>query len=54
VDAPFGLARGLSEGGEETFAVRVVVVDFLATIEAQLARLEEEMVSTSRTVNSEN
>ena len=34
MDAPFGLARGLGEGGEETFAVRVVVEDFLATIAA--------------------
>ncbi|MEO8427690.1 MAG: hypothetical protein ABI651_11330, partial [Verrucomicrobiota bacterium] len=34
VDLSFGLAPGLGEGGEETFAVRVVAEDFLATIPA--------------------
>ena len=29
-----GLATGLGEGGEETFAVRVVAEDFLAVIPA--------------------
>ena len=59
VDLPFGLATGLGEGGEETFAVRVVAEDFLAAIpaiddvidrtgifEAQSARREGKRVST--------
>ena len=66
MDLPFGLATGLGEGGEETFAVRVVAEDFLAAIpiddvidrtgifESPLARLEGKRLSTSRTVSSEN
>ena len=34
MDLPFGLATGLGEGGEETFAVSVVAEDFLAAIPA--------------------
>jgi hypothetical protein len=67
LDLPCGLATGLGEGGEETFAVRVVAENFLAAIpaidnvidrtgifEAHWARHDEKRVSTSKTVNSEN
>ena len=67
MDLPFGLAAGLGDGGEETFAVRVVAEDFRGAIratddvidrtgifKAQLPRHESKRVLTSRTVNSEN
>ena len=58
MDLPFGLAAGLGEGERKCFAVRVVAEDFLAAIpaiddvidrtgifEAQLARLEEDVIN---------